>query len=89
LSEKAKGKRPVRGDPAKDGSSIDPNENEDDESLLDTATKTAREKRGRNITIMFANAGEGDGGNLELWVEDGENIANVKDQVRSILSAPT
>lgn len=94
LSEKAKGKRPVRGDSlntVSSGSSGSIEEDDDFDAATIRAGSTetvyaggqvrAKQRKGRNVTVMFANAGEGEGGNLELWVEDGENVASVKDQV--------
>ncbi|EIW67658.1 hypothetical protein TREMEDRAFT_33495, partial [Tremella mesenterica DSM 1558] len=43
------------------------------------------EVRGRCVTIIFSN--EEGGGNLELWVEEGETVASVKDQIRHLRPA--
>lgn len=91
LSEKALGKRPARG-PVSDSrpSAIDADQEErgGPEAIgLGISTGKGKGKgkakvvKGRNVTVMFANAGDGEGGNLELWIEDGENVAHVKDQV--------
>lgn len=39
-------------------------------------------RRGRCVTIIFSNESEVAGGNLEVWVEEGESVGKVKDQVR-------
>ena len=41
-------------------------------------------EKGRRVTVIFSN--EGKEGNLELWVEPGETVGSVKDQV-SLLSS--
>lgn len=81
LSDKAKGKRPVRGDSTR----LDVDEGSLDQGLYEPKgdKKKVKVRRGRNVTVMFANAGSGETGNLELWVEDGENVGSVKDQVSS------
>jgi hypothetical protein len=43
--------------------------------------------RGRAITIIFSNEDSG-GGNLEVWVEEGESVGSVKDQVCSCWPSP-
>lgn len=54
------------------------------------SSKAPKPRRGRNVTVIFANladlgstgpGGEATSGNLELWVEDGESVGSVKDQV--------
>lgn len=37
-------------------------------------------ERGRRVTVIFSN--EDKEGNLELWIEPGETVGKVKDQVR-------
>lgn len=39
---------------------------------------------GRHVTVVFSNESESGGGNLELWVEDGESVGSVKDQIRHL-----
>ena len=41
--------------------------------------KKVKVEKGRRVTIIFSN--EGKEGNLELWVEPGETVGSVKDQV--------
>ena len=52
-------------------------------SVRDAAEDNEREVevRGRAVTVIFSNEAESGGGNLELWVEDGETVGSVKDQV--------
>jgi hypothetical protein len=40
-----------------------------------------KEMRGRHVTIIFSNEAEVAGGNLEIWVDEGETVGSVKDQV--------
>jgi hypothetical protein len=40
-----------------------------------------KEMRGRHVTIIFSNEAEVAGGNLEVWVDEGETVGSVKDQV--------
>ena len=46
------------------------------------AEKSGREDSGggRHVTVVFSNESESGGGNLDLWVEDGESVGSVKDQ---------
>ncbi|WVQ96524.1 hypothetical protein IAU59_003629 [Kwoniella sp. CBS 9459] len=46
-----------------------------------------KEERGRHVTIIFSNESENTGGNLEIWVEDGESVGSVKDQIRTLRPA--
>ncbi|RXK40023.1 hypothetical protein M231_02663 [Tremella mesenterica] len=86
LSSKAKGKQRAISpeldlDPeGSRGSGVNV-ENEDDESLR----RMEEEVRGRCVTIIFSN--EEGGGDLELWVEEGETVASVKDQIRHLRPA--
>ncbi|ORY30538.1 hypothetical protein BCR39DRAFT_528610 [Naematelia encephala] len=45
-----------------------------------------KQRKGRHVTVIFANEGPstGEGGNLEIWVEDGESVGHVKDQIRAL-----
>jgi hypothetical protein len=40
-------------------------------------------RTGRNVTVIFSNESDsgGGGGNLEIWVEEGESVGSVKEQV--------
>ncbi|WVF69009.1 hypothetical protein IAT40_003783 [Kwoniella sp. CBS 6097] len=49
--------------------------------------KKKKEERGRHVTIIFSNESENTGGNLEIWVEDGENVGSVKDQIKTLRPA--
>ncbi|KAK8858743.1 hypothetical protein IAR55_002972 [Kwoniella newhampshirensis] len=44
-------------------------------------------ERGRHVTIIFGNESQVTGGNLEIWVEDGENVGGVKEQIRHLRPA--
>ncbi|WWC88557.1 uncharacterized protein L201_003468 [Kwoniella dendrophila CBS 6074] len=47
--------------------------------------KGKEDKRGRNITIIFSNESDLTGnGNLECWIEDGENVGSLKDQIKTL-----
>ncbi|OCF57069.1 hypothetical protein L486_05928 [Kwoniella mangroviensis CBS 10435] len=47
--------------------------------------KAKEDKRGRNVTIIFSNESEITGhGNLECWVEDGENVGSLKEQIKTL-----
>ena len=39
---------------------------------------------GRHVTVVFSNESEMAGGNLELWIESGESVGSVKDQIRHL-----
>lgn len=58
---------------------------EDDDELKrgDKGRSKAKKKemRGRHVTIIFSNEAEVAGGNLEIWVDEGETVGSVKDQV--------
>ncbi|OCF35126.1 hypothetical protein I316_03167 [Kwoniella heveanensis BCC8398] len=49
--------------------------------------KKSKEERGRHVTIIFSNESENTGGNLEIWVEGGESVGSVKDQIRTLRPA--
>ncbi|RSH90943.1 hypothetical protein EHS25_010119 [Saitozyma podzolica] len=46
-----------------------------------------KEMRGRHVTIIFSNEAEVAGGNLEIWVDEGETVGSVKDQIRYLRPA--
>ncbi|WWC62769.1 uncharacterized protein I303_105366 [Kwoniella dejecticola CBS 10117] len=56
----------------------------------DTANKRNKGKdkeprKGRNVTIIFSNESELTGsGNLQCWIEDYENVGNLKDQIKTL-----
>ncbi len=79
-SEKAKGKQRAL--------TIDPEpaleSGYDGDLDLGTSSSLGTGRTGRNVTIIFSNESESGGGNLELWVEEGESVGSVKEQVSSI-----
>nr|XP_019045443.1 hypothetical protein I302_05833 [Kwoniella bestiolae CBS 10118]OCF24373.1 hypothetical protein I302_05833 [Kwoniella bestiolae CBS 10118] len=47
--------------------------------------KAKEDKRGRNVTVIFSHESEATGhGNLECWVEDGENVGSLKEQIKTL-----
>lgn len=54
---------------------------EKDEELSRRGKAKKKEMRGRHVTIIFSNEAEVAGGNLEVWVDEGETVGSVKDQV--------
>ena len=73
-SEKAKGKqRALETDTEGDEQDI-PNHT--------TGNDEVEKSLGRHVTIVFANESESGSGNLEMWVEEGESVGSVKEQVR-------
>ena len=91
LSEKAKGKQRASSEPQPSGGLFpnlvqSPVDEDGPSSPIKTSSKTKR-RTGRAVTIIFS--GEEDGtseGNLDIWVEDGESIGSVKDQVGLVWS---
>ncbi|WRT67947.1 uncharacterized protein IL334_004921 [Kwoniella shivajii] len=90
---KGKGKGKAREDDIESGiTSVynDNNEEEQEEQEQeeeDDGIKLKRkvEKRGRHVTIIFSNESDlTGGGNLDCWVEDGENVGSVKDQIKTL-----
>lgn len=91
LTEKAKGKQRATEtdrDIDLEAQNLTSEPNEIDQGDATSSGKTEGEKvkevevRGRRITIIFSN--EGKEGNLELWVEPGETVGSVKDQVSTL-----
>lgn len=77
LTDKAKGKqRAVEPDLEAQHPLTDPRDQYDDTGERERKVKV---EKGRRVTIIFSN--EGKEGNLELWVEPGETVGSVKDQV--------
>jgi hypothetical protein len=77
LSEKSKGKQ--RAD-------VDFNNDVDAEQVEGDIGGEGQARRGRAITIIFSN--EDSGKNLDLWIEEGESVGSVKDQVGVITLVP-
>ena len=69
-SEKAKGKQ--RADPF-----ADPDDDGRD-GLPEPATSNAR---GRGAIVIFTNEAEISGGNLDVWIDEGESVGRLKDKV--------
>ncbi|WWD18638.1 hypothetical protein CI109_103091 [Kwoniella shandongensis] len=42
---------------------------------------------GRLVTIIFGNESDASGRNLDIWVEEGENVGSVKEQIRHLRPA--
>ena len=73
-SEKAKGKQRA---------SESDSEGDEQDAAIDTAgSGEVGKSHGRHVTIVFANESEPGRGNLEMWVEQGESVGSVKEQVR-------
>ena len=53
---------------------------------VESASPVESERTGRNVTIIFSNESDSGGGNLELWVEEGQSVGSVKEQVRMVVS---
>ena len=53
---------------------------------VESTSPVENERTGRNVTIIFSNESDSGGGNLELWVEEGQSVGSVKEQVRVVLS---
>lgn len=50
--------------------------------LEDEEHEVKRAPRGRHVTVIFSGEGdEASEGNLEIWIEDGESVGTVKEQV--------
>ena len=82
LTDKARGKQRASADsPEVDLEAqhltSEPGEVDDGDAIPDG--RKAKVEKGRRVTIIFSN--EGKEGNLELWVEPGETVGSVKDQV--------
>jgi len=79
-----RGESPVEGDVEDDGDDDGNVQQNDGESLKERKAKGKRpaKKAGRCVTIIFSGEEEGTSeGNLEIWVDDGESVGSVKDQV--------
>jgi hypothetical protein len=84
MTEKVKGKqRAVEPDLEAQHLLADNDSYNDDEDDSDREIKESRRakvvERGRRVTVIFSN--EEKEGNLELWIEPGETVGKVKDQV--------
>lgn len=79
MTDKAKGKQRAVEPDLEAQHLLSDNEDDDDEHDEATKIKVKAVEKGRRITIIFSN--EGKEGNLELWVEPGETVGKVKDQV--------
>lgn len=80
-SDKARGKQPAVDDASDD------DEEEESPSGPSKGEKgkerAAAVDQGRPVTVIFSNESEA-GGNLEVWVEDGESVGKVKDKVGTV-----
>jgi len=90
MTEKAKGKqRAVEPDLEAQHLLADNDCDNDDEDGSDRDIKevgrTKVVERGRRVTVIFSN--EEKEGNLEVWIEPGETVGKVKDQVRGFRSS--
>lgn len=78
-SDKARGKQRA----------VDDESDDDDASPSATGGKgkerAAPVDQGRPVTVIFSNESEA-GGNLEVWVEDGESVGKVKDKVGTLVN---
>lgn len=85
LTDKARGKqRAVDTDVEAQHPLTDPRDDEAEPISTGEREKRVKVDKGRRVTIIFSN--EGKEGNLELWVEPGETVGSVKDQVSHPLS---
>ncbi|WOO76827.1 DSC E3 ubiquitin ligase complex subunit 3 [Vanrija pseudolonga] len=70
-SEKARGKQRA----------VDTSD-EDEPAVPKAKGKARKAEAGRAVTVIFSN--EEAGGNLEVWVEDGESVGHVKENIRHL-----
>ncbi|KAL1413144.1 hypothetical protein Q8F55_000893 [Vanrija albida] len=72
-SEKARGKQRA----------VDTSDDDEPPAAAPKAKGKARKaEAGRAVTVIFSN--EEAGGNLEVWVEDGESVGHVKENIRAL-----
>lgn len=78
MSEKSRGKQRAR-----EGEEAGDNDRGDSAGFrADSSSGKRRTTVGRHVTVIFSgDDGGGSEGNLDLWVEDGESVGAVKEQV--------
>ncbi|ORX37232.1 hypothetical protein BD324DRAFT_650838 [Kockovaella imperatae] len=92
LSEKSKGKQRAVNASEEDGGGKGAGETDDLDNIAryeaaapgSTHDTTKARSPGRHVTVVFSNESESGGGNLELWIEDGESVGSVKEQIRHL-----
>lgn len=83
LSEKSKGKQRAIDQDQSESLPLLTSPIEDEDPTVEV--KKVRLQRGRHVTVIFSGEGdEASEGNLEIWVEDGESVGTVKEQVSVI-----
>ena len=85
MSEKARGKQRARALSGISAASRGDNEREDETGSREGLGEGSQihsqpQARGRSVTVIFANEGP-EGGKVDVWVEEGESVGMVKDQV--------
>lgn len=80
MSEKAKGKQRAS---VGFEDVVDDSEQGADRATRREDAKAVPEAKGRSVTVIFANEGP-EGGKVDVWVEEGESVGKVKDQVSAI-----
>ncbi|WVR06491.1 hypothetical protein IAU60_003522 [Kwoniella sp. DSM 27419] len=81
---------PHRGEVSSEPEEVDLGLEEDSSRGARTKSKgknRADRERGRHATIMFSNESEMTGGNLDLWVEEGESVGSVKEKIKALRPA--